>query len=628
MMKNRFLSWILKTAGCLVGLFIIVTIIVSLVVNHTPVQDKILELVTEHFAEKLETSVKIDHVKVKLFEQSISIYGIEIEDQQHRKMLQVKELWASMKMLPLLTGKIVLKEGKLSGADAYLLKPQGDEPANYQFVLDAFKKKKKDKDVANDEHLRKKKQIFHFDLKYATLDDIHVRYNDYDVRLKAGSYKNWNDEHLIVINHAKTLLVSDTKKGKVDHFIDSGTLTAQITKDGHKSLKITDLVYRTDNHLPRKNTGKPHRGAFDKGHLDITANVDIDVKHLSKDSIYATIKECSVRDTVTGFNFTDIRFILSANKKQAQLTDLMIRQDSTRISIPKANVILPNKKEDTELSYSADQVTARVFLRDIAQPFAPVLRNFKLPLNLSVKLSGTDNTMTYRSIRVHTDDNKFHVASTGVLRDMKEKEKMTLHFDVHDMIAKSGIKDKIIHQFPIKKFLMRQVYALGAIRYHGSFDILWKKEEFRGILNTEMGDVDFNFALDEKTKYLSGQIETDSMKLGGLFDLKKFKDIACTAHFTFDYSKKRTAEIRKKRGGKLPIGSVKADIKRVGYKSIHIKNMLANIKSDGALAEGDVILQGKLTDLVVKFSFTNTEQMHKMKIKPGLKFRKITKEEP
>ena len=52
-----------------------------------------------------------------------------------------------------------------------------------------------------------------------------------------------------------------------------------------------------------------------------------------------------------------------------------------------------------------------------------------------------------------------------------------------------------------------------------------------------------------------------------------------------------------------------------------MKNIITNIESDGAIANGDVTLKGSLTDLVVQFSFTDTDEMHKMKIKPKLNFK-------
>ena len=260
-------------------------------------------------------------------------------------------------------------------------------------------------------------------------------------------------------------------------------------------------------------------------------------------------------------------------------------------------------------------------LKDISKPFAKVLHKFSIPLNLSVNLSGTNEGMLFKDIHVNTDDNKLTIDAMGMLRNLKDAHKLNLHFEVYQMKAKPGIKDKIINQFTVKKYMMYQVYALGVIRYSGSFDILWKKQQFRGLMNTEKGDVNFDFELDGNTKYLTGNASTDSLNLGELFQLNKISDIDCSASFKIDISKSRTAVMRKQKGGKMPIGHVKADIRKVGYRMIHMKNIVANIESDGAIADGDVTLKGSLTNLVVQFSFTNTEEMHKMKIKPKLSFK-------
>jgi hypothetical protein len=252
-----------------------------------------------------------------------------------------------------------------------------------------------------------------------------------------------------------------------------------------------------------------------------------------------------------------------------------------------------------------------------------VLQKFSLPLNLRVHLIGTDEGMTFRGIHVYTDDQKLTINGVGILRNLKEGRKLSLHFDIHDMVAKPGIKDKIIDQFTVKKHMMYQLYALGVIKYHGSFDIFWRREVFRGLMNTEKGDLNFEFELDGINKYLTGRASTDSLKLGDLFQLKRIGNIDCTADFRIDISKKRTGEIRKQKGGKLPIGYVKADIRKVVYRSINLKNIYANIESDGSVAVGDVTMTGKLTDLVLEFSFTNTTEMHKMKVKPRFKFRSL-----
>ena len=213
------------------------------------------------------------------------------------------------------------------------------------------------------------------------------------------------------------------------------------------------------------------------------------------------------------------------------------------------------------------------------------------------------------------------------MRNFAKARDLTLHFEVHDMVAKPGIKDKIINQFTVKKYMMYQIYALGVVKYHGSFDILWREEQFRGLMNTEKGDVDFEFQLDESTKYLTGRASTNALHLGDLFNMKNLGNIDCSATFKIDYSKQRTAEMRKVKGGKLPIGEVGADIRSVEYRNISLENLLVSMESDGALAEGLVTLKGNMTDLMLEFSFTNTAEMQKIKVKPRLKYRHMIEPE-
>jgi hypothetical protein len=418
------------------------------------------------------------------------------------------------------------------------------------------------------------------------------------------------------------------KKGIVHWNIDSGLLTVNISDDGKKkSVDVKGLNLRSDNQRPRRNTGKPHHGFFDDGHFDILADLSADILYIGKDSVTARLTRGCAKDSVGGINLTDLRTDIAVIGKKVHLTNAVVQQGTTRLDIPKADLTLPNKKAGTTLSYNADTIYGRAILKDISRPFAPVLHNFTIPLNLRVGINGTNKGMNFRGIHVNTDDNKLVINATGNLRNFSPAKDLMLHFYVHDMIAKSGIKDKIVNQFTVKKYMMYQLYALGVIKYHGEFDILWRRELFRGLLHTEKGDIDFDLEIDGINKYLKGKVSTDSLKLGDLFQLKKIGNIDCNASFQIDISKERTAEMRKEKGGKLPIGNVKADVKKIGYRNITLKNIVADITSDGALASGDVTMKGSLTDLMLQFSFTNTNEMHKMKVKPKLKFRKYIKDD-
>lgn len=609
MKARKTLVYTLKVLGVVAVVLLLATIIIS---NSSYVQNKIIGLATDAIKKELNAEVQIGHVDINLLGQRASVSDVVLKDQQNRDMLSVKEIWGNLRLLPLLRGRVVLKEFSVSDVDVLVVQPE-EGPANYQFILDATKKDKK----------KKNSSVFQLDLRHALLKHLNVKYNDEQFQLEQAIYSFWRGKHKLTVHHLQTDVTKHMKKDTIAWHFDTGMVTATMDDDGKKRVDIKGLRIISDNHKPRRNTNRPHRGAYDRGHLDITADMGIDILHYGKDSLSARLANCCISDSVTGIDFKDVMTDIAVCGKRVHLSDLMIQQASTKITVPEGEIVLPDKKKGTSLQYRADSITARVMLKDISQPFAPVLRKFSIPLNLRVSLRGTNKGMTFRGIHVDTDDKKFVVNATGIMRNLDKGRDFALHFDVHDMVAKPGIKDKIINQFTVKKYMMYQVYALGVIKYHGSFDILWRKEQFRGVLNTEKGDIDFDFQLDGNTHYLTGNANTDMLKLGELFELKRIGNIDCSATFSIDYSKKRTAEIRKEKGGKLPIGKVTADIRKVEYRKLPLKNILANIDSDGAVADGNITLKGSLTDLMVEFSFTNTTEMHKMKVKPKLKFRNM-----
>lgn len=601
----------LKTLAVIIAILALATVIIA---NSTFVQDKLVSIATSALSKQFNTEIGIDHVGLNLLNMSACIEGIRIKDQQQRDMLKVKRIWGRLQPLALLKKEILLRKCEVDSIDIHLIKPQNG-PANYQFMLESSKKDSRHPKDST------KRSSFRFDLKDAVVRSIHVSYNDANYELSQAFYNHWRGTHSITIHHAKVDWQRQTKKALVRWHLDSGTLTATLPKDGKKHIDIKGLELKSDCDLPRRNFGKPHHGDFDDRHFNLQADFAIDILHLDKDSVKLALTKGCVKDTIAGIDLTELKSDITICDKHVTLTNAIVQQVTTRLDIPKAHILLPDKKKGTSLSYNADLIKGRVMLKDISKPFAKVLHKFSIPLNLSVNLSGTNEGMLFKDIHVNTDDNKLTIDAMGMLRNLKDAHKLNLHFEVYQMKAKPGIKDKIINQFTVKKYMMYQVYALGVIRYSGSFDILWKKQQFRGLMNTEKGDVNFDFELDGNTKYLTGNASTDSLNLGELFQLNKISDIDCSASFKIDTSKSRTAVMRKQKGGKLPIGHVKADIRKVGYRMIHMKNIVANIESDGAIADGDVTLKGSLTNLVVQFSFTNTEEMHKMKIKPKLSFK-------
>ena len=621
---NKWLRRTLKTVG---GIAVGAVMLLgggALLLNTEPVQNKLLKRATELLRTEWNTHVEIDSISVNLFTQKIRLFGIDVEDQQQRKMLAVKKLAVDLNLSKLLTtNQVIIEEAEIDGVKALLLKPSKEEPANYQFLIDAFKS-----DSTKTKKAERKK--LNLDVNDVRLRHIDVKYNDMAFLLEEAGYEeSWIGTRKIDVEDLQASFTRETKKGPVGNTVSVHHLQMEgESLEEDIALTLDGLRYQTDNHQPRKNTNKPKRGFFDMGHLDVTTNMKWTVRLMGKDSLKADLTECQARDSITGINLTDLRFSMEANKQKARISHLTVQQTNTVLTIPEATIQLPNKKEGRTLSYSAKNITGKALLKDISRTFAPVLKNFNIPLNLSLNLSGTDETLAFRNIKVSTSDQKLQLSASGGITNLKDKQRLAVRFHVNQMTAKSGVKEKIISQFAVKKFMMKQLHNLGDISYTGDFAVLWKKEEFKGSLQTADGPINFQFALDENTKYVDGSVSTNSFQLGRVMDMKDIGEIVCQADFRFDISKPRTAKMRKEKGGKLPIGQISAKVDDSSYKKIHVRNLSVDMKSDGAVATGDISRRGKHVDLFCSFSFTNTDEMHKMKIiSPSVKLHKLSDED-
>ncbi len=664
---NKTIKKLLKIVGGTLAVVVALLGATLVALNNKSLQKKLLDDVVEELRKKLDTKVEIDSISINMFNLDINLYGIKIDDRQQREMLRVEKISADLVLMKLLQQKIVIEQAELVGAKALLLKPSKEEPANYQFVIDAFKKPK---DKTTEEKKKKEpKSKMEFDISALSLKDIRVKHNELDIYLGKASYKNgWITNQTIEIDSITLVCDTTFREGlkpysaSLDHLTIEGDIEQQVFKadvydvsykwqslwkkrnimvdnqasvdhltvqanHGRYSATVKQAHYKNDNHLPRKNTGKPKRGFFDAKHLDVIADFHVVLDSISKNGITGHLNEFTAKDSITGIDIRKLQAKFKYVKDKIDLRDITVQQKSTVLNITSGAIVLPSKKEGREFSYSTGVITGKAYLKDISRTFAPVLKNFTLPLNLSLTMKGTNNSISFRNVKVNTDDNKLQLAATGGITDLKDKYKLHVRFDIGSMTAQTGIAEKIINQFATKKLMMNQLNRLGNIRYTGSFDVLYKKEIFRGLMKTGAGDLNFEFALDELNKYVNGKVSSKNLELAKVMDMKKLGPMDASANFTIDISKPRTAQMRKKKGGKLPIGFFNATINDVSYMGIHVRHLTAKLNSDGAVAFGDVYQSGKIRDLFFSYSFTDTDDMQKMKMsKPSIRFHKMTEE--
>lgn len=617
---NKKVSLTLKILGGIVGVILLLLVVVALLLNSHTVQNKLKNYATEQLEEKLQTKVSIDDVSVNVFTQDVNLKGLEVEDQEHRKMLLLERLSVSVDIWKLLTNKLVVSKADIEGVKARLYKPE-DGPANYQFILDAFKsdKPKPKKEPAEE---GKKKEPLELDIHHVKLARIDLQYNENKIKLDEVDYDNggWLGKASGKLRGLQGQWELQTKKGPQTAKFNLGNINYKEDQGKH-GVEIGSMHFAIDNHKPRKNTGKPNRGWFDVGHLDVTADLKLTINHIGKDTVNATLTQFVAKDTLTGFNVKDLHFTVGATKQRARLQNIVVQQENTVLQFDSATIVLPSKKEGRKFSFQTSLIKGKTLLKDISRPFAPILKDFTMPLELSVLFSGTDTTLVFKDIEVHTPDNRLKIDAVGGIDHLNKKEELDVHFHVNKMTAKGTVKQEIIQQFPVKKMMMKQLEALGDISFVGDVHIPYRREEFKGVLSTAVGRLNFNFALDENTKYVEGNAETKAIQLGKVLKMPEIGDVGLNGRFKIDIHKQRTAQMRKQYGGKMPIGTVKATVYEASYKKIKVKNLLVDIKSCGAQVEGNISQQNKGLDWACDFSFTDIDKMSNIKVKPKVKVK-------
>lgn len=571
--KKKIFLRFLKVIGCTLCVAVVLFVITFFALNSSVVQNRLMRYSTQLLSEKLHTDVQIDSISIHLPNASVRLMGLRIDDPNHQELLRLKRLETKMSPLALLKRQMVVQKLNLEGVNAVVKSATDSTPANYQFLLDAFKQ-----DATENGTEKKQDAKFVFAISQAQLKDVYVSYNRNKYSFKAIHYNE--------------------------------------KKNGRHAVTIQRLHVLTDNGLPRKNTGKPHRGFYDKGHLNVWADASITIDTIGKDTIVATLENCQATDTVAGLYLSKIYAKVKANQQHATLENVEVVHLNTKLKTNAIEVTLPSKKEYRAFSLVSEEITGQTLPKDIARAFAPALKSFSILLNLRTHLVIADGIVKLNDIHIFTTDRQLSIRGEGLFRNLKKEQKKNVHllFTVKELQTNANMATRIVNQFTVKKLMMNELSRLGQFRYYGSFSILWKRVVFTGKLCTNPGDINLNFTIDGLNKYLSGSANTHSFHLGKVLELPKLGDISCSTRFKVDISKPRTARIRKVKGGKLPIGTLSAQVQDCSYDNLHVRNINTDIVSNGAEATGNVWKNSFLGDLGSSFTYIDTDQEHKVKV--------------
>ena len=667
-MKEKLLRIGRILLKCVLGIVLTIVLLVGglyIALSTEWGQQKLYEYTFDALQKTLDTRLVVKEVEADIIRGRIMLHGVELDDKDGVTMLQVDSVGTQLGLGGIFNREIYVNKLFLKGARMVLYKKTPKSAPNYQFVLDAFKKKSMQKKKTPKKP--KKEPFFHiagnmttlyvgrtclkWDILSAprkgkdTIDVNHLDIQDFGVRVtgkmadekvadlalndlyvierKSGMTFSLNRvEFRAMLDRSLDLIISGLKFKYQDKRVTMRKLHIEQRKaslDFTKpfALKIDSITFKNDNHKPRKNTGKPNRGWFDQGHLDMVVSMDATVNYLSKDSLYAQITHLEMLDKPSDLDIRHFSTFINRSGKRISATNIFIAMKRTRVRINKVDIDVPGVQV-YDFPLEAD-----VYLQDLAKPFATPLSHFTTPLKLRVICGGTIDRYLFKNIDITTNDNRLHITGEGDLCDVTKKRDLTLHFWDVKMTAVNGIKEQIVNHFSKKVNLKmtKQMKALGDVEYTGKVGIFFRRQDISGTLFTKYGNLNFDFTLDGNTRHMTGTMSTDTLDLGSIMNTKKLYIARTRAIYDFDITSKRKAKaLGIKRKGRLPIGSLKANVGFGSYGSFKVKNLTANMESDGREAKGHIDLPGNVVNIDVDFSYIQTDIEQGLRIHPKMHF--------
>jgi hypothetical protein len=134
---------ILKKTGIIVSL-VLLTLLgsIAIVLNTNWFQQKLTDTVIRDFERKTGATLSIHDVRFNVLS-GLEFNVIHLKDRQNKPILSAERVDATIQLLPLLRQEIRLNNLRLVRANLYLSKKTTDAPLNIQFILDAYKTKKR-----------------------------------------------------------------------------------------------------------------------------------------------------------------------------------------------------------------------------------------------------------------------------------------------------------------------------------------------------------------------------------------------------------------------------------------------------------------------------------------------------
>ena len=287
-------------------------------------------------------------------------------------------------------------------------------------------------------------------------------------------------------------------------------------------LNIRSLIVR-NGHLRYDQLDQPRRSTFDPHHIDIRDfSCHVILHRMTENLLDLKVKKFSFREQ-SGLDLQQFTAHLHATPNGARVTQLKMSLPHSELvsDTLEATYIMKGKQLDMEsIAFNGDLSQMHLQPSDLSF-LMPGLADINDPIQLSTRFTGTRNTFSVSNLSVSAP-NTLNMNVSGSVHDLSSTPKWILRVGHLDMQATALNKILLATGLPVA--LPPQVLTLGKITYQGELGGDSLEYAARGMLTTDIGNLDFTTHLNGN--HIIGHADTDGLDLGRLLNTDRLGMVA------------------------------------------------------------------------------------------------------
>lgn len=513
-------------------------VVLIFALDNSRVQIYIAQLAEEKLSETLGSKVEIDRVSIGLFN-AVELHKVTLYDKKDKIMLHSDLIYGKVQLLPLLQGKISIRNISLLDGNIALYKDTADGDPNFKFVLDAFKSDKK-----------KKKKPLDLTINSLLLRRCNLTYDDNFIPLPEG-YR---------VDASSPVRIPFTPHHLKASDIDANISLKHLT-DNDVNLRIRQLRFKERSGLEIK---------------DFRAHLVADRHHADIQDFYLVMPESrlSQKAISADYDFQDMASLKSTLALSAHLQDVTVSTNDLAAFVPQLASLDEVVHVSTDISYKTGDVKLQrlAMSNEDATIAVDADVDFKLlngrGLDLYIK---TRRCLVEQTFVSNIFDNILHKPVPAALTAAGDVGlEGTLHYARSPKARVWAVPDSV---------------ALGWRDYE-------HKATLEAVINTALGDVDAELALEDLT--LNASVKTTNLNLVPLAPEKRLPSLV-------DISIDGNAKLSDAPTDKLPLHIAGADAD-IALKTIKIgeatyENILASVDYNADQANIDLSVDNAMAKL-------------------------------